>query len=311
VSSPKFTDFRASSDCLSRFVVENCGVRGEHVRLGSSWRTLHERYEYAPAVRSLLGETVAAVALLSATIKFEGSLTLQSTGDGIVRLLVVEASGEQTYRGLARCRRDVPENAQVDELLGVGRIALTIDPGEGKDRYQGIVDFEGGPLAGVLENYFARSEQIPTRMWLAADGHRASGLLLQHLPGQDAPHIRLSEEAPDDYKEGWRRCVALADTVESAELLELPARTLLRRLFHREQVRVFEPEPWRFLCRCSPERVRTMLRALGKTEVDDVLAEQGQVNVTCDFCNAAYNFDAVDAEQIFAGGEAKAPGWQM
>lgn len=292
-------------------MVENCGVRGEHVRLDSSWRTLHERYEYAPAVRSLLGEAVAAVALLSATVKFEGSLTLQSTGDGAVRLLVVEASAERTYRGLARCRREVSERAGVDDLLGAGRIALTIDPGESKDRYQGIVDFEGGPLAGVLETYFERSEQIPTRMWLAADGERACGLLLQHLPGQDAPHIRLGEEAPDDEKEGWRRCVTLADTLEGSELLELPGRTLLRRLFHQERVRVFEPESWRFLCRCSVDRVRAMLRALGKAEVDDVIAEQGQVDVTCDFCNAAYKFDTVDAEQIFAGGEVRAPDWQM
>ena len=298
-------------DCLSRFVIENCGVRGEHVRLDSSWRTLHERYDYDPAVRDLLGETVAAVALLSATVKFEGSLTLQSTGDGLIRLLVVEASGQQTYRGLARCRGEVPRDVGVDELLGAGRIALTIDPGEGKDRYQGIVDFDGGPLTEVLERYFQRSEQIPTRMWLAANGESASGLLLQHLPGQDAPHIRLAEERPDDELEAWRRCVTLADTVEAEELLQLPAKTLLRRLFHEEQVRVFEPEPWSFLCRCSPERVKTMLRALGKAEVDDILAEQGQVNVTCDFCNAAYNFDAVDAEQVFVGGEAKAPDWQM
>lgn len=299
-------DASQGADQLCRFVIENCGVRGEHVRLGSSWRELHTKTDYQPAVLELLGQTVSAVALLAATVKFDGALTLQATGDGALRLLVVEASGERTFRGLARLRQSAPENPGADILLGNGRIALTIDPGEGKDRYQGIVDFAGGPLSEVLERYFERSEQIPTRIWLAANEHQVAGLMLQHLP-EKGIQLESGDLGSLDEDDGWQRCVTLAETLADEELLGLESAALLRRLFHQERVRLFDPEPWAFRCRCSLDRVKTMLRGLGKPEVDDILAEQGKVGVTCDFCNASYEFDAVDAEQIFAGGDAAAP----
>ena len=301
---------RPTLDTLSRFVIEDRGVRGEHVHLDSTWQTLLERAAYGRSTTELLGETLAAVALLAATIKFDGALTLQATGDGALRLLVVEASGERTLRGLARLRAAGSAEADVDGLLGRGRIALTIDPGGGQDRYQGIVEFDGGPLAQVLERYFERSEQIPTRIWLAADGRRAAGLLLQHLPDH-SPVVDSTLGGRADDGEGWHHCMTLAETLTSGELLDLDAPTVLRRLFHRERVRLFEPERWGFRCRCSLERVRTMLRGLGKAEVDDVLAEQGEVSVNCEFCNARYRFDAIDAGLIFVDDGAVAPAREM
>ncbi|MFN2348629.1 MAG: Hsp33 family molecular chaperone HslO [Thioalkalivibrio sp.] len=278
------------TDTLNRFILETTNVRGEWVHLDATWQALLERYEYPPVVRDLLGQALAAVALLSATIKFDGSLILQVTGNGPLNLLVVQASGHGTVRGLARWQSQVPQ-ADLSAQLGDGRMVMTIDPGEGRERYQGIVPLEGANLAEALEGYFTRSEQLPTRLWLAADGQRAAGLLLQTLPGE--------ERDPD----AFNRAVTLANTLKDDELLQLPVETLLHRLYHEEDVRLLDGSPVSFRCGCSRERVADMLRNLGRSEVDSILVDEGQVEVNCEFCNACYRFDVVDVEQMFTEGK--------
>jgi molecular chaperone Hsp33 len=278
------------SDCLHRFVFEDTDVRGELVHLDASWRAVLERQDYPPPVRELLGEAMAAAVLLSATVKINGSLHLQVQGDGPVRLLLVEVTAQRTLRGLARWSGEVVAGGLGDQV-GTARLMLTIDPGEGRERYQGVVAVERDSLAATLEDYFERSEQLATRLWLAASEQRASGMLLQRLPGRSG----------DD--EDWNRDVLLGETVSANELLELTARELLQRLFHQEDLRLFEAEPISFRCSCSAERIESMLRGLGYAEVRDILEEQGEVNVNCEFCRQVYAYDAVDVERLFAAAD--------
>jgi molecular chaperone Hsp33 len=275
------------SDCLHRFVFENTDVRGELVHLDASWRAVLERHDYPAPVRKLLGEALAAAALLSATIKFDGSLHLQMQGDGPLRLVLVEVTAQRTFRALAQWSGEVVD-AGLGAQLGAARLTLTIDPGAGSERYQGLIAVEKDTLAETLEDYFQRSEQLATRLWLAAGEQRASGMLLQRLPGRG------------DDDEDWNRDVFLGETVSNAELLELPARDLLYRLFNEENVRLFDAEPFSFRCSCSAERIETMLRGLGYQEVRDLLAERGEVRVSCEFCRQEWVYDVVDIEHLFA-----------
>lgn len=277
----------AEPDILHRFIFERSNVRGELVHLDSAWQACLRRCDYPDAVRQLLGEAFAATALLAATVRFAGSLTLQINSAGPVTLLVVQVQAGGGLRGLAHWRGEV-DDEEFRQLLGTGRLAITIDPGEGRRRYQGIVGLDCDSLAEVLHDYFNRSEQLPTRLWLAADGRRAAGLLLQQLP-------RESEDA-----DIWNRSVHLTNTVTDAELLKLDARQILDRLYAEEDVRLFEGERQHFRCDCSRERVAAMLVSLGRDEVQSTLAEEGRVAVRCEFCNASYEFDAVDVEQLFA-----------
>lgn len=281
----------AEPDHLHRFVIEHSRVRGELVQLDATWQALLERSRYPAPVRRVLGETLAGVALLAATIKFEGSLILQTRGDGPLHLLVVQANADRSMRGLARWHGDIQSGTRFSDLMGQGHLVLTIDPGAGKERYQGIVELEGEHIAGVLEHYFFRSEQLPTRLWLAADERRAAGLLLQDLPGSS------------DDRDAWRRSVHLAETITERELIGLAPRELLFRLYHEEDVRLFRPQPVRFHCGCSRERVASVLRGMGREEITGILSEQGAVSVDCEFCSRGYRFDAVDVEQLFAAGD--------
>ncbi|MFA7388564.1 MAG: Hsp33 family molecular chaperone HslO, partial [Thiohalobacteraceae bacterium] len=230
-------------------------------------------------------------ALLVTTIKFNGSLIMQVQGDGPVSLVVVQAKADRTLRGLAHWTDPVLPGP-LAQLVGKARLAITIDQGGDRERYQGIVALESEEhFAGALEDYFARSEQLATRLWLSAGPERAAGLLLQALPGET------------DDADAWNRTVQLADTLRGAELLELPHRELLRRLFHEEDVRLFEPEPVSFRCSCTRERIETVLRSLGYAEVKGIIEEQGQVSVDCEFCNQNYLFDPVDVEKLFAAAD--------
>lgn len=276
-------------DSLHRFLFPELSVRGEVVHLDATWQAVLERHEYPAPVRRLLGEAMAATALLTATIKLNGSLILQVQGDGPLHLLVVQCTSERTLRGLARWTGPVPDGS-LQEMVGNGRLVITIDPGLGRERYQGIIDLGQGTLAQALEEYFSRSEQLGTRLWLTANASRAAGLLLQDLPGETAD------------EDGWGRVAHLGETITESELLGLPAREVVHRLFHEEDVRLFDAEPVSFRCGCSRERIETVLRGLGYAEVQDILGEEGKIAVDCEFCNQHYEFDAVDAEQIFAAG---------
>jgi molecular chaperone Hsp33 len=274
-------------DSLQRFVFEHSPIRGEIVRLDATWRAVLERRDYPLPIRSLLGELMAAASLLAASIKFEGRLTMQTKGAGPVKLLVVECTSRQTLRGLAQWDGPVPVGG-VPQLLGGGQLVITIEPDKG-ERYQGIVAVDGESVAEVLEHYFARSEQLSTRLWLAADEAQAAGMLLQRLP-QDERHD------PDT----WERAVHLGSTITRDELLTLPVRDILHRLYHEDDIRLFSGHPVSFRCSCSRARVETVLRMLGRDEVRSILAERGNVEVDCEFCGSHYELDPVDAEQLFA-----------
>jgi molecular chaperone Hsp33 len=274
-------------DELNRFTFGRLGVRGELVRLGASWRAVRDQHAYPDEVARQLGEGLAAALLLSGTIKFRGALILQVRGSGPLHTLVAQATERRTVRGMARWSGPVPD-ADLSAVFGDGRLVMTAEA-PGGERYQGIVALEGGDLSAALDGYFAQSEQLGTRVWLQAGAESAAGLLLQRLPGQATHDV-----------DGWERVCHLASTVSAAELLDLDAATLLRRLFHEEEVRLFDPEPVAFRCSCSRDRVADTLRALGHAEMSALLAEEGEVSVDCEFCNRRYRFDAVDLEQLFA-----------
>jgi molecular chaperone Hsp33 len=278
------------NDTLQRFLFENAPVRGEVVHLDATWTALLERHDYPAPVQGLLGEMMAACALLAATIKFQGAITMQVQSEGPVTLMVVECTGERTLRGMAHWEGEVPAE-NIAAQFGEGRLVITIDPGEGGERYQGIVELRGERLADALDGYLERSEQLSTRLWLAADDNRAAGMLLQKLPDRETPDA-----------DAWDRFLTLGATLTEKELLSLPSREVVHRLFHEEDLRLFEPQALSFRCSCSRQRVADTLRGLGREEVMDILEEQGSVLVQCEFCNQRYEFDAVDAEQIFAEG---------
>jgi molecular chaperone Hsp33 len=282
-------------DALTKFLFESLPVRGEVVHLDATWAAALERVDYPPAVRDLLGQAFAATALLASTLKFDGALTLQVTGAGPVHLLVVQCDSERHLRGLARWS-DETAGLGFAALVGAGadeggKMVITVEQRlpEGRgERYQGIVELSGGSLATALEGYFERSEQLPTRLWLAADGDAAAGFLLQVMPTREAD------------ADAWQHATVLAETLTPAELLGLEPSRLLHRLYHEEDVRLLEPQPVVFRCSCSRERIVEMLRGLGQDETMSIVAEHGQVEVHCEFCGRGYRFDPVDARALFA-----------
>lgn len=285
------------NDSLYRFVVEGCNVRGQLVYLDESWRELSRRHDYPPVVRTLLGEAVSAAALLSATIKFDGSLRIQASGDGGLRLLIAEATANGTLRGLARWKGEL-EGDLLPDLLGNGRLAITIDPGRGRERYQGIVDLQGNGLTQSLRGYFSNSEQLPTRLWLAVGEDRVAGLLLQRVPEENPDDAELLD-LDDTSEAAWRQTVEHAEAIDPDDLLELTVPDLLARINGDRAVRLYRGDDWRFLCSCSREKVAEVLRALGRKDLDELIEERERVSVSCEFCNAEFDFDAVDVAQIF------------
>jgi molecular chaperone Hsp33 len=276
------------SDSLQRFLLEGTPVRGEIVRLDATWRAILERRDYPEPLKKLLGEMVAAGALLSATLKFDGALIMQMQGEGPVRLLVVEVTSEHTLRATAKWEGEIVSGG-IRELLGNGKFVITIAPDSGKQAYQGIVSLDGDTVSEVLEHYMAKSEQLDTRLWLASDESKAGGMLLQRLP-----------EHPEYDEDAWNRATTIGETISNKELLTLSARDIIHRLYHQEDIRLFEERPTAFRCSCTRERVTAMLRLLGREEVQSILAERDHVEVGCEFCGRQYVFDPVDAEQVFA-----------
>jgi molecular chaperone Hsp33 len=278
-------------DSLQRFLFEQAPIRGELVHLDTAWQSIIERHDYPDLLRNMMGELTAAAVLLTATLKLQGSLVLQIMGKGPVKLLVVECSGDMKLRATAKWSGDLAQGSFAD-LIGEGQFAITLDPKDGGQPYQGIVEIKGSSVAEVMQNYMSNSEQLETRLWLVADGQQAAGMLLQKLPDSD------KHDDPGD-ADAWARAVILAETVKHEELLLLPAQKLIHRLFNEDDIRLFDAQKVTFHCSCSRENVAMMLQMLGREEVDSILLERENIEVYCEFCNQRYEFDKVDAEIIF------------
>ena len=305
---------------LHKFIFDGLPVRGMLVRLTDAWQEILKRREesggYPVEVTHLLGEMAAAGVLMQGNIKFNGALVLQIFGDGPVKLAVAEVQPDLTLRATATVTGEIEAGMSLSQLVNVnneGRCAITLDPKDkfpGQQPYQGVVPLFGDNreklenLGEVLEHYMLQSEQLDTKLILAADGNVAAGLLIQRLPvkGQGNLEGQIDRDANEDQiglNEDYQRIAMLAATLKREELLTLDADTILRRLFWEEPITRFEVLAPSFACSCSRERVSSMLRGLGADEVESVIAEQGKVGVTCEFCGAQYDFDPVDAAQIF------------
>ncbi len=276
-----------TSDSLQRFSFEQTPVRGEIVHLDAAWRAVVEKKDYPPVVRALLGDLTIAAVLLSASIRFSGSLTMQIKGNGPVSLLVVECTTDRTIRALAHWGGAVLPSV-TDELVGKACLVMTLDPKEGKERYQAIVDFNGKTVAESLEDYLLRSDNLCTRIWIANDNRQAAGILLQ------------KDTHDDSYNEDfWQQAVGTCTSITRNELLGLPVNELMSRFYNEPGIRVFRTDPIGFQCSCSNERVGNVIRLLGQGEIMEVLSEQGIMRIECEFCGQSYEFDSVDVMQLF------------
>ncbi|HEY0953762.1 MAG TPA: Hsp33 family molecular chaperone HslO [Roseateles sp.] len=301
---------------LHKFLFDGLPVRGMLVRLTGAWQEVLSRrepgQEYPPELRDLLGEMSAAAVLMQANIKFNGALVLQVMGDGPVKLAVAEAQPDLSFRATAKCVGTVEPGATLEAMVnlrGQGRCAITLDPKDkfpGQQPYQGVVPLHGDQreplqkMSEVLEHYMLQSEQLDTKLVLAANGDIAAGLLIQRLPVEGEGNLEGRRNEDDiGLSDAYNRISILAATLTAEELLTLDADTILRRLFWEETVTRFEPQAPRFACTCSRERVGQMLRGLGREEIDSVLAERGDVEIGCDFCGRHYRFDAVDVGALF------------
>lgn len=307
---------------LHKFLFEGMPVRGMLVRLGDGWRELLQRRQqseggdYPAPVRALLGEMAAAAVLMQGNIKFNGALVLQMQGDGPVRLAVVEVQPDLSFRATATVQGPVEEQAGLEALLNVhgqGRCAITLDPKDrqpGQQPYQGVVPLHGDQreplqrLSEVLEHYMLQSEQLDTRLVLAANDDLAAGLLIQRLPLAGEGNLagaawKVGDEDGIGQSEDFNRIAHLAATLTAEELLTLEPEKILHRLFWEETLRLFDPQRPRFACRCSRGRVARMLQGLGEAENRDIVAERGAVDIGCEFCGAQYRFDAIDIGQLF------------
>lgn len=282
------------NDSTQRFLFEHLDIRGELVTLTQSYQSVLSKHNYPVLVAQLLGEALAASALLCSTLKFDGLLILQARSEGAVPLIMVECDSQRHIRGIARYHEEqIKDNASFQELMQQGVLALTIDPTQGQ-RYQGIVPLEGDTLAHCLADYFKNSEQLPTLFIIYADGQQARGLLLQALP---------SNKSKEEHAQQWQHITTLAQSLTQEELLSLDNATILHRLYHEEDIRIFDEKPITFSCSCSRARSANALISLGKDDALQLLEEQqGRISIDCQFCNEHYSFDAADVTQLFATG---------
>jgi molecular chaperone Hsp33 len=285
---------------LRRFIFEHHPVRGFLVRLDGAWRELRSYRRYAPAVETLLGEAVSATLLLAATLKFHGTLTLQLAGNGHVKLLVAQCTHNFEVRAVANTDSDAEAPTGFRALAGDGRLTVTIESEERSTRYQGIVSLVGENLAACLENYFATSEQLPTRLALMADAQRSAGVLVQKMPAASSQGEALAAIS----QTVWEHAQSNLRTLDPALLRDGDAQHVLKSICRDHDCRLFGANSVRFACRCNSARVEGVLRALGSDEIRSILAEQGAVTVTCEFCGRPYRFDAVDAERLFSQGSS-------
>lgn len=286
----------SNQDLLYRYLFEEYEVRGELVQLDHTYRHVVEAQNYPVQVQKLLGELLVATSLLTATLKFEGSITVQLQGDGPVRLAVINGDNNQQLRGVARYEGELPNDGKLQSLIGNGQLIITITPEQG-ERYQGIIALDADTLAGCLEHYFARSEQLATKLWIRTGYHegtpRAAGIMLQELPAQS-----------EDHSNDFDHLTQLTCTIKDEELFGLQAEEILYRLYHQDKVRVFDPQAVEFRCTCSRERCEGALLQIEKEEVMEMVQELGKIDMHCDYCGAQYQFNGIDVETLFS----RAPG---
>jgi len=281
----------AQANVLNRYLFEDLSVRGELVQLDKAYQQIITSKEYPAPIKSLLGELLVATTLLTATLKFEGSITMQLQGDGPVSLAVINGDNNQKIRGVARWEGEITDDAGLHDLMGKGHLVITIEPKKG-ERYQGVVGLEGNDIAEVLESYFLRSEQLKTRLWIRTGEHdgqpHAAGMLLQVVPDGTG--------TADDFE----HLEQLTNTVKNEELFTLKANELLYRLYNQEQVKVFEPQPVEFRCGCSRERSGAAIITIDRNEINDILAEEGAVSLHCDYCGTTYSFNSSEVEELYS-----------
>ncbi|MCI4236354.1 Hsp33 family molecular chaperone HslO [Dickeya dianthicola] len=276
-------------DQLHRYLFENHAVRGELVTVSDTFQQMLTNHDYPVPVKNLLGEMLVATSLLTATLKFSGDITVQLQGDGPLKLAVINGNHQQQMRGVARLQGDIAADSSLHDMIGNGYLVITITPTEG-ERYQGVVGLDGDNVAACLENYFQQSEQLPTRLFIRTGEHDdrqcAAGMLLQVLPAQHGN------------REDFDHLTQLTATVKGEELFGLPADEVLYRLYHQENVTLYKPQPVAFRCHCSRERCADALMALSVDEVSDILAQDGQIDMHCDYCGSHYLFSAQDIAEI-------------
>ncbi|MDE1220353.1 Hsp33 family molecular chaperone HslO [Vibrio aestuarianus] len=279
-----------ANNILNRYLFQDLSVRGELVQLDKVYQEIISSKEYPAPVQKLLGELMVATTLLTATLKFEGSITMQLQGNGPVSLAVINGDNEQKVRGVARWEGDIADDADLHTLMGKGHLVITIEPKQG-ERYQGVVGLEGANLVEVLEGYFIRSEQLKTRLWIRIGEHEgkahAAGMLLQTMPDGTG--------TPDDFE----HLEQLTNTVKNEELFTLPANDLLYRLYNQEKVQLFDPQPVEFHCGCSRERSGAAIITIGQDEINDILATEGSVSLHCDYCGTNYSFDQAEITELY------------
>ncbi len=289
------------SDTLHRFQLENLHVRGEWLSLSQSWQDIQNTTTYPPAIKKVLGEALVAIGLLADSLKFDGSLVLQIHGTYPVSMLVVQATSDGSIRGLANWQGDINTDAGFKELfqpldgkegrIGTGTMAISVEPNSNQgERYQSLVSLEGESLADCFTQYFAQSEQLNTRLWLAVDDKTASGLMLQSLPSEET----------ESQSDGWNHASILADTIKNEELLTLPAQDLLHRLYHEEDLRIYDAKNIRFDCTCSQQKIENTIQSIGEDEAKSIIEELGKITIDCDFCNTHYVLDSVDVARLFS-----------
>lgn len=279
------------SDTLQRFIFEHASIRGEIVYIEKTYQTIMSQRKYPPMVKNLLGEAIVSCLLLASSIKFEGSLNLQFQGDKRLSLLLVQCDHELNIRAFAQFIEDLETEEYASAFLE-GQMVLTINQNNQTNSYQSMVPIQSTSMSENLMTYFAQSEQVATRVWLAVNENAAAGMLLQLMPGQDT----LQRE------QFWEYAVQLGQTVSEHELLTLENETLLYRLYHETEIRTFESRRTQFQCRCTMEKMKQVLNILGEEEAKELLKEQGEVAIRCDFCNHKYTFDPIDIAMIFHKG---------
>jgi molecular chaperone Hsp33 len=279
-----------SLDTRQRFLFDDTHIRGEITTLSESFKAIQQRQDYPPVITAILGEFLAAASLLSATLKFKGIVSIQAIGQGTITSIMAECSNNTQLRGIVRGDyQSIGDNENFKTLLGSATLAITIEP-EGRERYQGLVPMDKDSLSECLEYYFDQSEQLSTKIKLTADQHTAAGVLIQEMP-----HSSNDEQA----RENWQHLSVLLESLKPEEQLELEHEEQLYRLFHEQKVRLFEPEKLQFFCSCSKARTAKMLVSLGADEVNQIIQEQGLIDVNCEFCDQHYQFDQSDIDEIF------------